>query len=251
MERGKLEIKEAKNSKYWVIVPTYNEKDNIADIVEKILSQPLDITILIVDDNSPDGTGVIADSLSEADARVKVLHRKRKEGLGTAYIAGFKYAMRNGADFMFEIDADFSHNPDDIIKLGEAVQNADLVVGSRYIKGGGTENWKMSRWLISRGGNLYTKIMARTDTTDTTSGFRCYRRKVLEAIDLDKIDARGYAFQIEMTFVTEKLGFKVIEIPITFTDRMDGKSKMSFNIFFEGLVVVAGLRRKYRNLKSL
>ncbi len=239
-----------KMSEIVVIIPTYNEKENVERIVAEVLSQPLDISVLIVDDNSPDGTGEIADRLAESDPRVHVLHREGKQGLGTAYIAGFRYALERGAQYCFEIDADFSHDTRDIPRLYDAATKADAAIGSRYIKGGGCENWSIFRWMISRGGNLYTKLVARTKTVDATSGFRCYSRRVLEAIDLDRVDARGYAFQIEMTFVAEALGFRLVEVPIIFTDRMGGKSKMDADIFWEGLKVVWNLRKKYRDLLS-
>lgn len=231
-----------------VIIPTYNESGNIERMAELVLGQPLPLSLLIVDDNSPDGTGEIADRLAAADDRIQVLHREGKQGLGTAYIAGFRYALERGAQYCCEIDADFSHNPNDLPRLVEAARNADAAIGSRYVKGGGCEGWSTFRWMISRGGNVYTKLVARTKTVDTTAGFRCYSRRVLEAIDLDRVDARGYAFQIEMTYVTEALGFKVVEVPIIFTDRVEGESKMDSNIFSEGLKVVWGLRKKYRDL---
>ena len=231
-----------------VVIPTYNERENIERVVEAVLAQPLDLSILIVDDNSPDGTGEIADRMAEGDARVEVLHRPGKSGLGTAYRAGFRHALERGAQYLFEIDADFSHNPDDIPRLYAAAREADAAVGSRYVRGGGCENWSLSRWMISRGGNLYTKLVARTRTVDATSGFRCYTRRVLETIPLDRVTSQGYAFQIEMTFVAEALGFRVVEVPIIFTDRRGGESKMSTDIFWEGLRVVWGLRRKYADL---
>ena len=233
-----------------VVLPTYNEKENVRRISEAILAQPLeDMGLLIVDDGSPDGTGDIADEMAAANPRIRVMHREGKGGLGTAYLAGFRYAMDRGAEYLFEIDADFSHNPADLPRLYEAASKADAAIGSRYVKGGGCEGWSWFRWMISRGGNLYTKIVARTKTTDTTAGFRCYTKRVLEALmALDRIDARGYAFQVEMTFAAEALGFKIVEVPITFTERVEGESKMSGNIFWEGLTVVWGLRRKYRDL---
>jgi dolichol-phosphate mannosyltransferase len=177
-----------------------------------------------------------------------VLHRQEKGGLGTAYRAGFRHALQGGAQYCFEIDADFSHNPDDLPRLYAAARQADAAVGSRYVKGGGSSDWSLLRWMISRGGNLYTKLVARTKTVDTTSGFRCYSRRVLEAIPLDRVTSQGYAFQIEMTYVAETLGFKVVEVPIIFTDREGGQSKMNSDIFWEGLRVVWGLRKKYRDL---
>jgi len=233
-----------------VVLPTYNERENIESIVAAILRQPLDLSVLIVDDNSPDGTGEIADRLAAEDGRVEVLHRQGKEGLGTAYRAGFRYALERGAEYCFEIDADFSHNPDDLPRLYEAARDADAAVGSRYIKGGGAPDWSLLRWLISRGGNLYTKLVARTRTVDTTSGFRCYSRRVLETIPLDRVTSQGYAFQIEMTFVAENLGFRVVEVPIMFVDRKGGESKMDSDIFWEGLKVVWGLRKKYADLRG-
>ncbi len=233
-----------------VVLPTYNERENIESVVAAILRQPLDLCVLVVDDNSPDGTGEIADRLAAEDDRVEVLHRRGKEGLGTAYRAGFRYALARGAQYCFEIDADFSHNPDDIPRLYEAARDADAAVGSRYIRDGGAPDWSFFRWLISRGGNLYTKIVARTRTVDTTSGFRCYSRRVLQAIPLDRVTSQGYAFQIEMTFVAETLGFRIVEVPITFVDRKGGESKMDSDIFWEGLKVVWGLRRKYEDLRK-
>lgn len=230
------------------VIPTYNERENIERIVEAVLRQPLDISVLIVDDNSPDGTGAIADSIAERDERVVVLHRRGKEGLGTAYRAGFRYALDDGAQYCFEIDADFSHNPNDLPRLYAAASQADAAVGSRYIKGGGSSEWSIFRWIISRGGNLYTKLLARTRTVDTTSGYRCYSRGVLEAIPLDRVTSQGYAFQIEMTFVAEALGFRVVEVPIIFSDREGGESKMNSAIFWEGIKVVWRLRRKYGDL---
>jgi dolichol-phosphate mannosyltransferase len=230
------------------VLPTYNERENIEKMVAAILSQPLDLSVLIVDDNSPDGTGEIADRLAEKDERVEVLHRQGKEGLGTAYRAGFRYAMERGAQYMFEIDADFSHNPDDLPRLYAGALEGDAAVGSRYIKGGACSDWSIFRWMISRGGNIYTKLLARTKTVDTTSGFRCYSKRVLEAIPLDRVTSQGYAFQIEMTYVTEALGFRIVEVPITFSEREGGQSKMTSNIFWEGLRVVWGLRRKYADL---
>lgn len=232
-----------------VVIPTYDERENIEKIVAAILRQPLNLSILIVDDNSPDGTGEIADRLAAGDDRIEVLHRQGKEGLGTAYRAGFRYALERGAQYCFEIDADFSHNPDDLPRLYEAACEADAAVGSRYIKGGGSSDWSIFRWLLSRGGNVYTKLLARTDTVDTTSGFRCYTRRVLEAIPLDRVTSQGFAFQIEMTFVAETLGFRVVEVPIVFSEREGGQSKMDSKIFWEGLRVVWGLRRKYKDLR--
>lgn len=230
------------------VIPTYNEQENLEKIVEAILRQPLELSVLIVDDNSPDGTGEIADAIAERDNRVEVLHRQGKEGLGTAYRAGFRYALDRGAQFLFEIDADFSHNPDDLPRLYNGALQGDAAVGSRYVKGGACSDWSIFRWMISRGGNLYTKALARTKIVDTTSGFRCYTKRVLDAIPLDRVTSQGYAFQIEMTYVAEALGFKIVEVPITFSEREGGQSKMGSDIFWEGLKVVWGLRHKYADL---
>ena len=231
-----------------VVLPTYNERENLERIVDAVLRQPLDLSILVVDDNSPDGTGELADAIAAREDRVEVMHRTGKQGLGTAYREGFRHALQKGAEFLFEMDADFSHNPDDLPRLYQAALEADAAIGSRYVRGGGCENWSFLRWMISRGGNLYTKLVARTRTVDTTSGFRCYTRRVLEAIPMHRVDSQGYAFQIEMTFLAEILGFKVVEVPIVFTDRKRGESKMDAAIFWEGLRVVWNLRRKYADL---
>ena len=227
-----------------IIFPTYNEKDNIEKIVHAVL--PLDprIHVLIVDDNSPDGTGNIADKLAEQESKVKVLHRQNKEGLGKAYIAGFKWAIERKFDYIFEMDADFSHGPEYIKDFLREIQTHDLVLGSRYISGVNVINWPMSRLLLSYYANVYTRIVTGLPIRDATGGFKCFRREVLEAIDLDEVKASGYSFQIEMTMRAWKKGFKIKEIPIIFMDRIAGASKMSKKIMREAIYMVWMLRLK-------
>jgi len=229
--------------KHLVIIPTYNEKENISQIIEVVLGLP-DMDVLIVDDNSPDGTGDIVAHIqsSKAKDRVHLIRRSGKLGLGTAYIAGFNYAIKHRYDLISEMDADFSHNPQDLIRLRQAcIDGADLAVGSRYVKGGGLENWPASRIFISRGGSLYVQMLTFMPVKDPTAGFICYKREVLEAINLDKIGFTGYAFQIEMKYVTWKLGFQITEVPIVFKDREHGVSKMSGGIIKEAVVGVIKL----------
>jgi len=227
-----------------IIFPTYNEKDNIDKIVNAVL--PLDprINVLIVDDNSPDGTGEIADRLANEETKVNVLHRKEKEGLGKAYISGFKWAIENEYDFIFEMDADFSHGPEYIKDFLDEIQHNDLVIGSRYISGVNVINWPMSRLLLSYFANVYTRIITGLPLRDATGGFKCFRRKVLEAIDLDNVKSTGYVFQIEMSMRAWKKGFKIKEIPIIFVDRIAGQSKMSKKIMREAIYMVWLLRLK-------
>ncbi len=225
-----------------IIIPTYNELDNVRPLLQEIFSYVPNIDILIVDDNSPDGTGQLADEISGENLHVHVLHRAGKLGLGTAYIAGFKYAIERNYDAAFEMDADFSHDPRYLPDFLEAIENADLVIGSRYIPGGDTPNWSLLRRFISAGGNLFARFMLGIPVHDCTAGFRCYRRKVLESIDLDSIQAQGYAFQVELAYRTTRQGFKVVETPIVFMDRRVGKSKMSSTIFFEGFLWVLRTR---------
>jgi dolichol-phosphate mannosyltransferase len=229
-------------SKALVIVPTYNEKENIDRIIPEILDQDPSIDILIVDDNSPDGTGKIADKLSSENKRILVLHREKKSGLGTAYLLGFKYALENGYDYIFEMDADFSHDPAHLPKFLEAIKDADLVLGSRYISGVNVINWPMSRLLLSYYANVYSRWVTGLPVKDATGGFKCFKRKVLEQIDLDKVHSEGYSFQIEMSFRAWKRGFKIKEIPIVFWDRRAGTSKMSKKIVREAIWMVWKLR---------
>ena len=228
-----------------VIIPTYNEKENIEKIIRKVFSLSKEFNILIVEDNSPDGTADIVKGLmNEFPNRLFIEERKGKLGLGTAYIHGFNWAIQNKYDYVFEMDADFSHNPEDLVRLYDACasQGADMSVGSRYVKGGRVENWPMDRVLMSYYASVYVRIITRMKIKDTTAGFVCYTRKVLETIPLEKVKFIGYAFQIEMKFTTLKFGFKIIEVPITFTDRVEGKSKMSKSIFKEAVLGVIELK---------
>ena len=228
-----------------VIIPTYNEKENIEKIIRKVFSLEKDFHVLVVDDGSPDGTGkIVKDIQSEFSDRLFIEERAGKLGLGTAYIHGFKWALRRDYQYIFEMDADFSHNPDDLERLHEACAkgNADLAIGSRYIKGVNVVNWPMGRVLLSYCASIYVRFITRMDIQDTTAGFKCYRRIVLETIDLDNIKFMGYAFQIEMKFTSYKLGFKLKEVDIIFTDRQEGESKMSSNIIKEALFGVIQMK---------
>jgi dolichol-phosphate mannosyltransferase len=223
-----------------VCLPTYNERENVERMVRAL--QGLGVAVLVIDDNSPDGTGDIADRLAEELDSVSVLHRPRKEGLGPAYLAGFRRALDEGAELILEMDCDFSHDPADVLRLIAAAEEADLVLGSRYVEGGGTENWGAVRRFISRGGSLYAQVLLGLRVRDLTGGFKCYRRKVLEALPLDEIHSKGYAFQIETTYRALRKGFRVREVPITFVDRVEGGSKMSRAIVVEGFWKVPVLR---------
>jgi len=225
-----------------IIVPTYNEIDNLRPLVETIFSYAPATDILIVDDNSPDGTGKLADELHNEHAQVQVLHRPGKLGLGTAYTAGFKYAIEQGYDAAFEMDADFSHDPQYLPDFLEAIEFADLVIGSRYIRGGDTPNWSFVRRLISGCGNIFARFMLGIPVHDCTAGYRLYRREALERLDLDTIQSQGYAFQVEMAYRVMKQGFKIVETPIIFMDRRVGKSKMSRKIVIEGFTYVLKTR---------
>jgi dolichol-phosphate mannosyltransferase len=235
-------------SRAWVVIPTYNEASNVERIVritdaelERIL--PGDHRILVVDDNSPDGTGQIADSLAAELDAVEVLHRPGKGGLGHAYRAGFAHAMSAGAELVIEMDADFSHDPGYLGALIAAAADADVVLGSRYVPGGGVRDWGLARRAISRGGGLYARKILGVDVRDLTGGFKCIHREVLEAIDLDSVRADGYVFQIEVTYRAVIAGFKVVEVPIVFQDRTAGASKMSPRIALEAMLLVPRLRR--------
>ncbi|HRG59265.1 MAG TPA: polyprenol monophosphomannose synthase [Bacteroidia bacterium] len=228
-----------------VIIPTYNEKENIERMVRKVFSLPEAFNLLIVDDGSPDGTAQIVKNLQkEFGTKLHLLERKGKLGLGTAYIAGFKYAIENKFDYIFEMDCDFSHNPDDLVHLFNACNTggADLAIGSRYVKGGKVVNWPIDRILMSYFASLYVRMILWINIHDTTAGFKCYKRKVLETINLDAIKFIGYAFQIEMKYKVKKAGFKIKEVPITFTDRTAGESKMSKGIFKEAILGVIQMR---------
>lgn len=237
--RGQLDA----NERAVVIVPTYNERENITRIVPLILAQDPRIEVLVVDDNSPDGTGKLADDLHDADPRVNVLHRTEKAGLGKAYLAGFKWALAAGYDLIFEMDADFSHDPDHLTQFLAAIKDNDLVLGSRYREGKVTVvNWPIMRLLLSYGANIYARRVTGLQLWDGTGGFKCFRRRVLEAIPLDEVRSNGYAFQIEMSFRAWKKGFRIAEIPIVFHDRTEGESKMSKGIVKEAVWMVWRLR---------
>ena len=225
-----------------VVVPTYNEAMNLPVIVPQILAQDPRIDVLVVDDNSPDGTGRIADDMAAADPRIHVLHRPGKSGLGKAYIAGFRWALERDYEFVFEMDADFSHDPKFLGIFLEAAKDADLVIGSRYKSGVNVINWPISRLLLSLGANQYARWVTGLPITDSTGGFKCFRRRVLEAIDLDRVRSNGYSFQIEMSFRAWKKGFRLVEIPIVFTDRVEGQSKMNKRIVREAIWMVWWLR---------
>ncbi len=225
-----------------IIIPTYNERENLRPLLQEIFSYAPDTGVLIVDDNSPDGTGQLADEIHNENPQVSVQHRAGKLGLGTAYIAGFKYAIEHGYDAAFEMDADFSHDPKYLPDFLKKIEQADLVIGSRYIPGGATPDWSLLRRFISGGGNIYTRLMLGSKIHDWTSGYRCYRRQALESIDLDSVRSQGYAFQIEMAYRVLRQGFRVVETPIVFMDRRVGKSKMSRKIFIEGFLYVLRAR---------
>lgn len=227
-----------------VIIPTFNEKENIENIIRKVFSLNGDFQILIIDDNSPDGTAQIVKSLlDEFHDKLFMVERKGKLGLGTAYIAGFRWAIENKYRFVFEMDADFSHNPEDLLKLQKACSNgADLAIGSRYISGVNVVNWPMGRVIMSYYASAYVRLVTRMKIRDTTAGFKCYKREVLESIDLDGIRFKGYAFQIEMKFTAWKLGYNIVEVPIIFTDRKLGSSKMSGGIFSEAVLGVIKMK---------
>lgn len=221
-----------------IVVPTYNERENLPPLTQRLLSLPISVDLLVVDDNSPDGTGKIADDLAANHPTIRVLHRSEKNGLGRAYIAGFKWALEKGYEFIFEMDGDFSHNPDDIPKFLEAAQNADLVLGSRYINGIRIINWPLRRLMLSKAAANYVHFITGMPFTDPTGGYKCFRRRALEAIDLDAVRSNGYSFQIEMTHKIWRQGMKVVEVPIIFTDRFMGRSKMSGHIVREALTMV-------------
>jgi dolichol-phosphate mannosyltransferase len=218
-----------------VVIPTYNERDNVEPIVERVTASVAEANLLIVDDHSPDGTGKIADEIAAADPRVHVLHRTAKAGLGGAYIAGFGWGLEHGFDVLVEMDADGSHAPEQLSRLLDALRDADLVIGSRWVPGGTVVNWPKSRELLSRGGNLYTRIALGIDLRDATGGYRAYRRAVLEEIDYRSVVSEGYCFQVDLAWRAARGGFRVVEVPITFAERERGESKMSGSIVREAL----------------
>ncbi len=225
-----------------IIIPTYNELNNIQKLIPLLRSEYPDVDILVVDDNSPDGTGDAVKKFAEKDSAVKLIEREGKLGLGTAYVRGFKFMLQNGYDVAIEMDADFSHDPKEVKTFLKEIEEYDLVLGSRYIKGVNVVNWPMSRLLLSYFANVYTKVITGMPICDATGGYKCFRREVLQAIDLDKITSNGYSFQIEMNFKAWKKGFKIKEVPIIFVDRADGSSKMSKKIVYEAIFMVWKLR---------
>lgn len=236
-----------------VVIPTYNERENIGPILERLLKALPDVNALVVDDGSPDGTGAIADELAKADERIQVMHRTEKAGLGAAYVAGFRWGLAREYATIVEMDADGSHAPEDLPRVLEALDDADLSIGSRYVPGGSTVNWPMRRKLLSWVANFYAKIALGTKINDITAGFRAYRRTVLEKLPLDEIASRGYCFQIDLAFRTKLAGFEVVEVPITFTEREIGQSKMSGSVVGEAIVLVGmwGLKRRWSQLRGL
>lgn len=227
-----------------VIIPTFNEADNLPQLIPMILGLGSHFEVLIVDDNSPDGTGELVKQMQESEPRIHLIRREEKLGLGTAYVAGFKYALEKEFEFIFEMDADFSHDPGELPRLLKKAENCDVVIGSRYISGVNVVNWPMSRLILSYCANLYTRIITGMPVRDTTAGFKCYRRKVLASLDLDAIHSNGYAFQIETNFLAWKKGFRICEIPIIFVDRRVGVSKMSKKIVREAVWMVWKLKFK-------
>jgi dolichol-phosphate mannosyltransferase len=244
------------SQKTLVIVPTYNEKDNLPPLIERVMRHPTDVEVLVVDDNSPDGTGKLADEIAAKNPRVHVLHRAQKSGLGRAYLAGFKWALERDYEFIFEMDGDFSHNPDDIPTLLQAAQAADLAIGSRYKDGIRIINWPLRRLMLSKGAANYVQIVTGMRISDPTAGYKCFRRSALQSLDLDKVRSDGYSFQIEMTHKLWRRGMRIVEVPIIFSDRFQGSSKMSFRIMAEAFWMVwrlwlqNGLRRRPRKKAS-
>ena len=235
-----------------VIVPTYNEKENLPLIVGRIRAATPDVHILVADDNSPDGTGLIADELVAADDHVHVMHRMGKEGLGAAYLAGFAWALDNNYDVVVEMDADGSHKPEELHRLLSGLENADLVLGSRYVPGGQVRNWPKSREILSRGGNTYTRIMLGIPLRDATGGYRAFRASALRALQLDQVASQGYCFQVDLAWRASQMGLRVKEVPITFVEREIGASKMSRHIVVEALwrVTQWGTKSRYEKIKA-
>lgn len=235
-----------------IVMPTYNERENLPRMAQRLLNLPAKVHLLVVDDNSPDGTGRLADELAAEHAEIHVLHRKGKSGLGRAYIAGFKWALERDYEFVFEMDGDFSHNPDDIPAFLEAAQDADVVLGSRYINGIRIINWPLSRLMLSKGAATYVRVITGMPFTDPTGGYKCFRCRALQALNLDAVQSNGYSFQIELTHILWRQGMKIVETPIIFTERLQGHSKMSGHIIREALIMVwrllaqNGLRRRPR-----
>jgi len=241
-------------SRSLIVIPTYNEAENLEPLVLAILALGADLEILVVDDNSPDGTGGIADRISRALPGIHVLHRPGKMGLGTAYIEGFRWAITRGYDYVFEMDSDFSHDPSYLPTFLDKIASADLVIGSRYVNGGGTPDWGLLRRLISGGGNLFARCMLGLQTHDCTGGFRCYRREMLQKVPWEQIQLHGYGFQVGTIYYVERLGGRVVEFPIVFRDRQRGKSKMSLKIILEAFAYVTRMamaRRRRREVQMV
>ncbi|GAA4535030.1 polyprenol monophosphomannose synthase [Amycolatopsis samaneae] len=236
-----------------VVIPTYNERENLRPIVERLNKALPDVHALIVDDGSPDGTGELADELAEADERVHVMHRTEKAGLGAAYIAGFRWGLARDYVTIVEMDADGSHAPEDLPRLLDALGDTDLAIGSRYVPGGSVVNWPKNREFLSRGANLYSRLALGVKVNDITAGFRAYRRQVLEKLALDEVASHGYCFQIDLTLRTAEAGFEIVEVPITFTEREIGESKMSGSIIQEAFLRVGswGVKRRWKQLRRL
>jgi dolichol-phosphate mannosyltransferase len=236
-----------------VVIPTYNERENLGPILRRLHEALPKVHALVVDDGSPDGTGKLADELAAADERMNVMHRTEKAGLGAAYVAGFRWGLAKDYATIVEMDADGSHAPEDLPRLLDALGDADLVVGSRYVPGGSVVNWPKRREILSRGGNLYSRIALGVKVNDITAGFRAYRREVLEKLPLDEIASHGYCFQIDLTWRTVEAGFEIVEVPITFTEREIGESKMSGSIVREAVLRVGrwGVRRRWQQLRAL
>ena len=228
-----------------VILPTYNERDNIRRLILALFEVAPSLDVLVVDDGSPDGTGEAADSLAKMDSRVRVLHRTGKQGLGQAYVAGFRYALAGPYQYIVQMDGDFSHRPEDLLRLLRAAKDAELVIGSRSVPGGRVENWAFLRQLVSKGGSLYARTLLGLPIRDCTSGFKCFRRQVLEAIDLGKVKADGYGFQVEINYLCHLAGFHIAEVPIVFPERVAGQSKMSWQIALEAAALVWQLRLQH------
>jgi dolichol-phosphate mannosyltransferase len=236
-----------------VVIPTYNERENLGPILDRLHKVLPDVDVLVVDDGSPDGTGELADERAAANERVHVMHRTEKAGLGAAYIAGFRWGLAREYNTIVEMDADGSHAPEDLPRLLDAVGDADLAIGSRYVPGGAVVNWPLNRQVLSRGANVYSQVALGIRTRDITAGFRAYRRPVLEKLALDEVNSHGYCFQIDLTLRTVEAGFAIVEVPITFTEREIGESKMSGSIIREAFLRVAtwGVERRWRQLRKL
>ena len=233
-----------------VIIPTYNERENLSRLIFEVLAADCQLDVLVVDDGSPDGTGELAESLARQTSRVRVIQRGSKQGLATAYIEGFKYALAYHYELIIQMDADFSHRPQDLPRLLGAAEDADVVIGSRNIPGGRTENWSALRCLVSRGGSIYARTLLELPIRDCTSGFKCFRREVLESIDFDLLKANGFGFQVEVNAFATRAGFRIVEVPIVFPDRAAGHSKMSWKIFLEAVTLVWKLRTQRASSRS-